>query len=228
MLWLEPYPDVLLDGLPDTAPGPEARYESAEAISLAFITAVQLLPPRQRAALVLRDVLGFPAAEVADMLATTEQAVTSALKRARSATAARPGRPAHVRAGSTVEAELVAQLTRALECGDVDGLVALLTRDVVVSMPPMPFEYVGREPAAQFLRTVVFRPGAAYRLVPTRANGQPAVGVYQDEPHADVAHANGLLVLTLSGNEISAVTRFDASVLAGFGLPRTLPSQSRG
>jgi RNA polymerase sigma-70 factor (ECF subfamily) len=223
--WLEPYPDVLLEGLADTTPGPEARYEAAEAISLAFVTALQLLPPRQRAVLILRDVLGFRASEAAGILETTEESVTSALKRAR-ATLQRelpgsgqdPPPP-----DSAAERELIARLTRAYDAGDVDAVVALLADDVQLRMPPVPLEYHGRELTARFLTVVAFRQGRTYRLVATRANGQPAFGAYVRDPLTGVAHAAGLLVLTLAGDRISAMTRFDNSVLPRFGLPRTLP-----
>jgi RNA polymerase sigma-70 factor (TIGR02960 family) len=225
VVWLQPYPDVLLEQLPDTAAGPEARYELREAMSLAFVTALQLLPPRQRAALILRDVLDFPASEVAVMLDTTEQAVTSALKRAR-ATLARelpgPGPHEPPPANSAAEQELVARLVEAFETADVDGIVALMTEDAWLRMPPLPLEYQGRELIGEFFATVAFRQGRRYRLVPTRANGQPAFAVYLRDPMTPVAHAFGLMVVTLAGGRISAITRFDNSALPPFGLPRTL------
>ncbi len=225
VIWLEPYPDFLLDGLPDTAPGPEARYEAREAISLAFITALQLLPPRQRAVLVLRDVLGFHAREVADILATSEESVTSALKRARAAVQRRlapsAGEQPAPPPDSPAERDLVARLTRAFVDGEVADIVALLTEDAWLRMPPVPLEYQGRELAARFLSAV--RRGHSYRTVPTRANGQPALGFYRRDPQTGVAHANGLLVLTLSEHQICALTRFDNTVFPRFGLPRTLP-----
>jgi RNA polymerase sigma-70 factor (ECF subfamily) len=189
------------------------------------VTALQLLPPRQRAVLILRDVLGFRAREVAGMLESTEESVTSALKRARAAMGSRLG-PAGQREpppspGSPAEQHLVARLTQAFERGAIDDMVALLTEDVLLSMPPLPLEYQGRELARQFF-TAVWR-NRSYRLVPTRANGQPAFAVYVRDPHAGVAHANGLLVASLAGPRICALTRFDNSVLPGFGLPRTLP-----
>ena len=224
VVWLEPYPDLLLRDLPDDAPGPQARYEAREAISLAFITALQLLPPRQRAALILRDVLGFHASEAADILQASEQSVSSALKRAR-ATLARQlppqGQPPPP-PRSAVEQQLVARLTQAFEAADVDGIVALLTEDAWLTMPPVPLEYQGRELAARFF-SLAFRPGRRYRLVATRANGQPAFGVYLRDPHGAVLHANGLIVLTLRGDQISIITRFDNSVIPRFGLPRSLP-----
>jgi RNA polymerase sigma-70 factor (ECF subfamily) len=225
VVWLEPCPDVLLEGLADRAPGPEARYEAREAISLAFVTAMQLLPPRQRAVLILRDVLGFQASEVAGFLESSEESVTSALKRARatlrSQLASSADREPPPLPDSPGEQDLVAKLTLAWEAGDVPGIVELLTEDVWLTMPPVPLEYQGRELAGRFLAAV--RLGRAFRLVPTRANGQPAFGVYVHDPQTGLAHANGLLVATLSGTRICALTRFDNSVMPGFGLPRTLP-----
>jgi RNA polymerase sigma-70 factor (TIGR02960 family) len=223
IVWLEPYPDLLLDDLPDSAPGPQARYEAREAICLAFVTALQLLPPRQRAVLILRDVLGFHASEAADLLGTSEQSVASALKRAR-ATLARHLPPAEAPPPphSPAEQRLVARLTRAYEAGDVDGIVALMTEDAWLTMPPVPLEYQGRELVARFFH-LVFRPGRRYRLIATRANGQPAFGVYLRDPHAAVWHAAGLIVVTLAGESVSMITRFDNSVYPRFGLPRSLP-----
>jgi len=224
--WLEPYPDVLLEGLADAAPGPEARYEAAEAISLAFVTALQLLPPRQRAVLILRDVLGFRAAEVAGMLDTTQASVASALKRARAALARQPapsaGHQAPPPPGSAPEQELAGRLARAFEASDVQGIVCLLTHDAWVRMPPLPMEYQGRELAARFFAWA-FDDGRRFRLIPTRANRQPAFGAYLRDPHAAIARANGLYVLTLAGHQISAITRFEPGILPRFGLPRTLP-----
>jgi RNA polymerase sigma-70 factor (TIGR02960 family) len=232
LLWLEPYPDALIEGLADAAPGPEARYEAMESISLAFITALQLLPSRQRAALILRDVLGFHASEAARILDTTEESVTSALKRAREALrrhqrSAGQREPAPL-PGSAAERQLVARLTRAFETADVDGIVALLTEDVWLTMPPLPLEYQGRDLAAQFLTATAFRPGWTARLIPTRANGQPAFGFYARDPETGNFHTVGLMVLTLSGPVISALTRFDGSLLPRFGLPANLPGATQG
>jgi RNA polymerase sigma-70 factor (TIGR02960 family) len=227
IIWLEPYPDVLLEGLPDSGPGPDAVYAARESISLAFITIVQTLPPRQRAVLVLRDVMGFRAAEVAEMLETTEESVTSALKRARATLSdddelrhAPPPLP-----GSPEERELLRKLTIAYEAADIDALVELLTEDVWMRMPPVPLEYQGRELTRDFMTAVAFRPGREFRLLPTRANGQPAFGLYPRDEATGLFRAYGVLVFTLSGNAISAITRFDNSVLGAFGLPRTLPQR---
>jgi RNA polymerase sigma-70 factor (TIGR02960 family) len=232
--WLEPYPDVLLDHLVDQRPGPEARYETTEAISLAFITALQLLPPRQRAALVLRDVLGYHAAEVAQMIGTTQEAVSSALKRARatvdnhladSGTGSSDigGRRPAGRPDTDAEQRLVARLTDALERADLDALIELLVTDVRFSMPPAMLEYRGIESARRVLAAVTFRPGRTYRVVPTRANGQPAFGMYLADPHASVYRAYSLLVIATAGDRITAITGFTTDVMARFGLPRTLP-----
>ena len=227
VVWLEPLPDTFLDSTIEVQPGPAARYELNESISLAFVTALQLLPPRQIAVLVLRDVLGFHADEVADMLETTVDSVTSALKRAR-ANLKRPHYPALEHdpppvSGSSTEEALVATFVRAYESADVDALVALLTDDAFMSMPPLPFEYEGPEAAARFF-TLVFRSGRRYDLTPTRANGQPAFGLYLEAADG-VRHGAGVLVLTLAADRICAITRFENSVLSSFGLPRSLPSR---
>jgi RNA polymerase sigma-70 factor, ECF subfamily len=225
--WLEPYPDVLLDGLPDGAAGPDARYEAKETIALAFVVAIQHLPPRQRAVLLLRDALGFPAAEVADMLGSTETSVNSALQRARATIAARlPDRDREVTSlpYSAKERRLAERFATAYAADDIDGVVALLTDDAWFSMPPSGLEYQGPEAIAAFLaRSIGFRRGRRMLLIPVRANGQPAFGGYLSEMQAPVFHAHGVLVLTLAGDRISAVTNFvGTGVLPWFGLPRTL------
>ena len=226
VVWLEPYPDTFLPGADGGTPGPEARYEQAEAISLAFVTALQVLPPRQVAVLVLRDVLGFHAREVADMLGTTVESVTSALKRARASLQRRPlpaaGEPPPA-SGSPAEEAIVTRFVRAWEAADLDALVAMLTDDVFISMPPMPFEYQGRDVVGRFCAGL-FGAGRRFDLVPARANGQPAFGVYvrgQD----GISHGAGLYVLTLAGDRIGAMTRFENGVLPWFGLPRSLPGR---
>jgi RNA polymerase sigma-70 factor (TIGR02960 family) len=227
VVWLQPYPGDLLDDVPAGPAGPEARYEQAEAISLAFVTALQLLPPRQVAVLILRDVLAFRAAEVAGMLDVTVESVNSALKRARASLQRRQdaaaGREPAPAVGSAAEEAVVAKFVRAWESADLDGLVALLTDDVFMSMPPMPFEYEGREVVARFCASL-FGAGRAFDLVTTRANGQPAFGAYLRGP-GGARHGTGLYVLTLSGDQISAMIRFEASVLPWFGLPRSLPER---
>jgi RNA polymerase sigma-70 factor (TIGR02960 family) len=227
VVWLQPYPDALLEGAIGVPPGPEGRYEQTESISLAFVTALQVLPPRQVAVLILRDVLGFHASEVAGMLDSTVESVTSALKRARASLQRRlpptAGREPPPAAGSPAEDAIVANFVRAWHSADVGALVALLTDDVFMSMPPMPFEYQGRDIVARFCASL-FDAGRRFDLVPARANGQPAFGAYLRGP-ADIRHGVGLYVLTLTGDRICAMTRFDTSVLPWFGLPRSLPSR---
>ena len=222
-LWLEPYPDVLLDGLPDVGAGPEGRYEAKEAIALAFVTAVQHLPPRQRAVLVLRDVLGFRSSEVADMLDSSEASVNSALQRARATMASRlPVRERAPLPRSAREREVATRFATAFAANDIDAVVALLTDDAWFTMPPVTLEYQGREAIAGFLRDIrTWQGPRRYRLIPTRANGQPAFGCYLQE--GQVFRAHGMIVLTLAGDRIAAVTRFvDNGNLARFGLPPAL------
>jgi RNA polymerase sigma-70 factor, ECF subfamily len=225
-VWLQPYPDVLLESLPDTSPGPEARYEAREAIELAFIVGLQHLPPSQRAALVLRDVLGFQTSEVASMLDTSEASVKGALQRARAALDRRdaPGRRERAPlAGSVEERALVGRFADAVERGDIEAIVSLLTDDAWVTMPPAPHEYQGQAAIATFLNDRATLRGGPLQIVPTRANGQPAFGCYFPAPHTAIARPYGLLVLTLDGELISAITWFsDTSVFADFGLPRML------
>jgi RNA polymerase sigma-70 factor (ECF subfamily) len=215
IVWLEPCPDVLL--------GPEAGYERRESISLAFVTALQTLPPRQVAVLVLRDVLGFRAGEVAEMLDSSLDSVNSALKRARAALhRSQAGSSAPV-ADSASETAVVARFVRAWESLDIDALVDLLTDDVFVSMPPVPFEYEGRDLVRQFC-AAIFQAGRRFELVPTRANGQPAFGAYLRGPNG-ISNCTGIYVLTLAGDRISAMTRFENTTLPWFGLPRSLSSR---
>jgi RNA polymerase sigma-70 factor (TIGR02960 family) len=228
-IWLEPYPDVLLEDIAERAPGPAARYEARESIELAFIVALQHLPPRQRAALVLRDVLGFRTAEVAEMLDAGEGSVKGALQRARAGLEARRAEPDREQApepDSARERELVGRFADAVEGGDVDDIVALLTDDALLRMPPQPEEYQGHEAIAAFLRHRAELRGAPLRVVPTRANTQPAFGCYVLDAQAGIVRPRrGLLVLTLAGDKVSAMTWFgDTSIYPQFGLPRTLPS----
>jgi RNA polymerase sigma-70 factor (TIGR02960 family) len=228
IVWLEPYPDALLEGAIDAPPGPEARYEQTESISLAFVTALQVLPPRQLAVLILREVLGYRADEVAGMLDTTTESVNSALKRARASLQQRLA-PAVERdqapaCGSSAEDAIVAKFVSAYESADLEALIALLTDDVFMSMPPMPLEYQGRDAVAGFC-ALLFRSGRRIDLVPTRANGQPAFGAYVRGPDG-ISHGTGLFVLTLAGDRICAMSRFENSVLGWFGLPRSLPSRT--
>ncbi len=227
-VWLEPYPDVILEDLAERSPGPAARYEARESIELAFIVALQHLPLRQRAALVLHDVLGFRTAEVAEMLDSSDGSVKGALQRARATLAARlPGadRERAPRPNSAGERRLVARFADAVQTGDIDDIVALLTDDALLTMPPQPLEYQGHDAIAAFLRDRAVLRGAPLRVVPTRANTQPAFGCYLPDAHAAIARPYGLIVLTLEGDAVAAITWFaDTGVFRHFGLPRMLRS----
>jgi RNA polymerase sigma-70 factor (ECF subfamily) len=227
VVWLEPFPDALLAGAIDAPLGPEARYQRIESISLAFVTALQLLPPRQLAVLILRDVLGFPATAVAEMLDATVESANSALKRARTSLrrrqAAAEDREPPPAADSPSENAILARFVSAYESADLDALVTLLTDDVFVAMPPMPLEYQGRDLVGRFCAGI-FGAGRRFDLVRTRANGQPAFGAYLRAPNG-ISHGIGLIVLTLAGGQISAMTRFESSVLPRFELPRSLPGR---
>jgi RNA polymerase sigma-70 factor (TIGR02960 family) len=227
-IWLEPYPDVLLEDIPDRSAGPAARYEARESVELSFIVALQHLPPRQRAVLVLADVLGFRTAEIAGMLDTGEASVKGALQRARATIRARlpaADRESAPRPNSAGERELVGRFADAVQSGDVDEIVSLLTDDALLTMPPQPLEYQGHDAVGAFLRHRAEVRGAPLRVVPTRANGQPAFGCYLPDPHAAIDRPYGLIVLTLEGDAIAAITWFaDTAVFRHFGLPRILPS----
>jgi len=168
--------------------------------------------------LVLRDVIGFQASEVAEILDSTVESANSSLKRARAALPVTSERPPD--ADSAGEKAIVARFVSAWESADLVGLVALLADDVFMSMPPMPFEYQGRDVVARFC-AALFDGGRRFDLVPARANGQPAFGAYVRRPGA-VSHGVGLYVLALDGDRICALTRFENSLLPKFGLPRSL------
>jgi RNA polymerase sigma-70 factor (TIGR02960 family) len=228
-IWLEPYPDVFLESIPDRSPGPAARYEARESIELSFIVALQYLPPRQRAALVLRDVLGFRTADVAEMLDTGETSIKGAVQRARATLRARlpaADRERAPRPNSARERQLVGRFADAIQSDDVDEIVSLLTDDALITMPPQPLEYQGREAIAALLRQRAEVRGRRQRVVPTRANTQPAFACYLPDAHAAIARPYALIVLTLEGDAIAAMTWFpaDTGVFRQFGLPRILPS----
>jgi RNA polymerase sigma-70 factor (TIGR02960 family) len=227
--WLEPYPEDRLGWLADSAPGPAARYEAREAVEITFIAALQRLSGRQRAVLVLRDVLGFHADETAAMLDTSVDAVKSALKRARAALdgelseTLRPPAPR-----SDEERELLARFVEAFLADDIDGIVALVTENAWFRMPPADVEYQGPPQIAAMLRAIaVRRVGQAPLLLETRANGQPAYGTYRIDRARGIAEAVGVLLLTLTGPRVAALTWFVGQAqLAAFGLP-TDPSDPR-
>lgn len=217
--WLEPYPNALLE---DIERGPEARYNDRESIALSFVAGLQHLPPQQRAVLVLRDVLSFTAAESAEILDTTSTAVNSALIRARGGF--RPNRsPESVPTPrSMTENDVLERFVNAFQSGDLAGVVELLTEDSRLSMPPEPIQCNGSEAIITYLKARRFW-GPQLSLVPTRANGQPAFGYYLLDPTSNEFRANGLMVLTISEERISTLTRFGGNVLPRFGLPSTLP-----
>jgi RNA polymerase sigma-70 factor (ECF subfamily) len=223
---IEPYPDVFVGRIADVSPGPEARYDTRKSIALAFIAGLQRLPPRQRAVLLLRDVLGFRAAEVAEMLdmgaASVDAALLSARARLEAGASAACGEPAPP-PSSPRERALAKRFADAFEAGDLDGIVALLSADARLTSPPEPLEYRGPAAIRAFLDSCSWWGATGFRLIPTRANAQPAFGCYLADAYAPIAWAHGLLVLTLGGERIAAITRFrDNSLHPQFGLPRTL------
>jgi RNA polymerase sigma-70 factor (TIGR02960 family) len=205
-------------------PGPAAQYESREAIELAFISALQRLPGRQRAVLVLRDVLGFHAAETAAMLETSVEAVKSALKRARATIRQELGDPAHRVApppGCAAERQLLERFAEAFLADDIDAMIALVTQNAWFRMPPACHEYHGPELIGAFLAAVArWRGGQPSRLIATRANGQPAFGTYHVDPASGLVQPVGLLVLSLAGARIAELTWFlGPGYLDRFDLP---------
>jgi RNA polymerase sigma-70 factor (ECF subfamily) len=228
--WLEPYPDAALAGVPDTAPGPEARYEMREAVRLAFIAAIQLLPPRQRAALLLRDVLGWSAAEAAELLDASVASVNGALQRARDTLERhQPRTPdAHrvpaMRATTPEQRDLLERFMRSWERTDVAAFVATLREDVVFTMPPWPQWFRGRDSVSRAFEWIG-RPGGRgpFRLVATAANGQPAFAFYS-RFGGDTWSAHSIQVLDLDGDAVATMTSFVTPELFRiFGLPAALP-----
>jgi RNA polymerase sigma-70 factor, ECF subfamily len=220
---LEPYPDRLLDELPAGGSDPAAVAERRESVALAFVVALQHLTAHQRAVLVLRDVLGWRAAEVAALLETSVPAVNSALQRARAGLGrALPPANASARALPAQEQDVLRRFLRAWQQCDIDGLAALLREDAVLHMPPLPMRYVGRQAVAGFFGTVPAEGRLdRIRLVAIRANGQPALAAYLSGGD-DSYHAYGVMVLTITGDAIQAITGFqDASLFHAFGLPQT-------
>jgi len=224
--WLEPYPDSALERIADNAPGPDARYQMRESVQLAFIAAIQLLPPRQRAALLLHDVLGWSAVESARLLDSSVAAVNSALQRARVTLEERlPGGPRRIATpASDAQRALLDRYVRAWETTDVDGFTALLKEDAVMSMPPWKQWYRGRTAIAAFFGRTG-RPGghAPFRLVPTAANRQPAFAFYSRWQSPEWRF-HSVQLLTLHEHSVAAITSFVMPALASvFDLPVVLP-----
>ncbi|MBA2516585.1 MAG: sigma-70 family RNA polymerase sigma factor [Solirubrobacterales bacterium] len=225
-VWLEPYPDERL-GVGDGFVGPEATYEQRESVELAFVAALQHLPARQRAALILREVLGFSAQEVAESLDTTVASANSLLQRARATVDARlpdESQQATLRSlGDERLSEIVEGYMEALEQGDTEALIAMLTEDAAWSMPPTPTWYRGHESLRVFLHDGPFT--VRWRHVSVRANGQPAVGCFRWNEERAIYAAYILDVLTLRGGKICEVTAFiDSEIFESFGLPDELPA----
>ena len=223
--WLGPYPDV---GLADGLAGPDARYEQREAVELAFVAALQHLPGNQRAALLLFEVLGFSAAEIATTMNTTTASVNSALQRARRIVAEKIPSPTQQQTlreiGDARLREIVAGFSAALERGDADALVALLTEDVTWSMPPLAHWYHGLEAVTDFAVQVPLTGCGSWRHLPTSANGQPAVGFYLWNEDAGAHLSWSINVLTLRGEQIAEITSFiGPDHFVPFGLPASLP-----
>jgi len=223
--WLDPYPDSALDEVADAAPGPDARYEMHESVQLAFVAAIQHLPPRQRAALLLHDVLRWSASETAALLDTSAASVNSALQRARATLERRfpAGQPAERPAPDERQRALLDRYVRAWEESDLDGFLALLREDAVMSMPPWPHWYRGREAIGELFTWVHARHAAgSYAFVPTAANRQPAFAMYlSGRPH-------DITVLTVRDGAVAAIVAFlDTRLFASFGLPAELAAPAR-
>jgi RNA polymerase sigma-70 factor (ECF subfamily) len=220
--WIEPYPDD-----EDGPAAPEARYERRESLELAFVAALQHLPARQRAVLILRDVLGFSAREVAETLETSPASVDSALQRAHKSVEQRlpaQSQQATLRAlGDARLSELVGGYVDAWERGDIDAVVAMLAQDARITMPPIPTWYRGRDAVAAFLTERVLGAQRPRRLLPVSSNGAPAFGQYSWDEEKGRLLAHGIIVLTLKGEQIEEITAFlDPEAFARFGLPSEL------
>jgi RNA polymerase sigma-70 factor, ECF subfamily len=223
--WLEPYPDSNLEGIVNEAPNPEARFSSREAVQLAFVAGIQQLPPRQRAALMLCDVLGWASAEAATLLGGSTASINSALQRARETLSKRypDGRPPEAPRPNAAQEELLGRYLQAWEGHDLHGFVALLKEDATAIMPPWLEWYAGREAIRSFFEAAWMTCGGL-RLVPTAANGQPAFAVYERSAADGRWAAHSIHVLTLEHDAISTMTLFvEPRLFEAFGLPRVLP-----
>jgi RNA polymerase sigma-70 factor (ECF subfamily) len=226
--WLEPYPDSNLEGIADDAPNPEARYTSREAVQLAFVAAIQQLPPRQRAVVLLCDVLGWAAAEAATLLGGSTASINSALQRARETLAKRypDGRPPAAPLPNSSQQKLLGRYLQAWEGHDLDGFVALLKEDATFTMPPWLQWYSGREAIRSFF-AIAWKTCGGLRLIPTAANGQPAFAVYERTGADARWAAHSIHVLAFEDDMISTQTLFvpptGPRLFHAFGLPLSLP-----
>ncbi len=226
-IWLEPYPDteLVLEGLS----GPDVRYEQREGVELAFIAALQHLPARQRAVLILRDVLGFSARETADVLETTPVSIDSALQRAHKTVDSRLPKQSQQHTLRLLEdaelSSLVERYVAAWEGNDVDAMVSMLAENARMTMPPLPSWYSGRDRVAAFLASNPLGGVKRWRQIPLSASGQPALAGYVFDERTGAFEPYGLTVLTLSAGKIEEITAFlDPSLFARFGLPASLPA----
>jgi RNA polymerase sigma-70 factor, ECF subfamily len=224
-LWVEPAPDTLLDVEDDAGQRPDERVSLRESIGLAFITALQFLTPKQRAALLLVDVLGWRPEETAALLETSVFSVNSLLQRARKSVEAREGDSAPPEASSS-DAALLRRYITTWESGDLDAFTALLADDVLLSMPPQPEWFAGREAVRRFLASLLTVDPRQYRLLPLGANAGPAVAVYSRLMTPNAAYeAAAIILLAIRGGRVSQMTRFTFPRLFPlFGLPAHLPS----
>jgi RNA polymerase sigma-70 factor (ECF subfamily) len=223
---LSPYPDALLDELQATSGDPLRDAELHESVQLAFLAAVQLLPPRQRAVLILRDVVGFPADAVAEMLESTTASVNSALNRARGTLEQQRAigllHTGRVAPADAVAESLASRYVDAWQAMDIGQLVGLLKHDVILTMPPLPLHYVGRESARDFFRALPLAQPDRLRVIPTRANRQPALAVYRVDEPTSTYRAWGIWVLSMDANSIAEVSAFaDPGLFPSFRLPNT-------
>ncbi|MGA2538310.1 MAG: sigma-70 family RNA polymerase sigma factor [Terracidiphilus sp.] len=226
--WLEPYPDVGLEGFADAAPDPEAHYTARESVQLAFVAAIQQLPPRQRAALMLCDVLGWASAEAATLLNSSTASINSALQRARESLSNRYSdrRPPLESQPTPAQQQLLSRYLQAWEGHDVDGFVALLREDATAVMPPWLQWFIGRESIGTFF-AAAWKTCGGLHLVPTSANGQPAFAIYEFSAADKRWNAHSIHVLKLEINAISAITLFlDSRLFHDFGLPQFLPDDA--
>jgi RNA polymerase sigma-70 factor (ECF subfamily) len=228
MAWLEPYPDADLEGIADRAPNPEARYTSREAVQLAFVASIQQLAPRQRAALLLCDVLGWAATEAATLLGGSTASINSALQRARATLGkSSPDRLPPMPEPNPAQQQLLGRYLQAWEGRDLDGFVALLKEDATYTMPPWRQWFAGREAIRSFF-AMAWKGWTGFRMLPTAANGQPAFALYAYRIGADeTPAAHSIHVLALEHDLISRLTLFvqyaDPHLFRAFGLPRILP-----
>ena len=230
--WLEPYPDSHLEGIADDAPNPEARYASREAVQLAFVAAIQMLPPRQRATLLLCDVLGWASAEAATLLGGSTASINSALQRARETMARRypDGRPQAAPRPDPAQQKLLGRYLAAWEGHDLEGFVALLKEDATFTMPPWLLWFTGCEAIGSFF-AMAWKTCGGLRLLPTAANGQPAFAVYERSNDGRFA-AHSIHVLAVEQDTISALTAFvpptGSQLFHGFGFPLIIPDAVSG